>query len=251
MQSSPTVQLHLWMLWKLLGCLPWSWGRDSLQKAQIAGTRQQWQYGSNGEEVCSIPGSRTVWAGPSMSTVVEPKMHKLFWSAGNTQGRVLWAHNAARCPRELPLQRLQTGSSECHSATPERLCPEPRNAKQMSAWMRLFVFNTAALKGHGFWWNASYYKAFQRPNLGVAFLKNRNLRRSICNKSMCCSFTLCPYSRTQLMITKSREHEIFAGTGGTLSFSSCASWGSPSRTHDLQQRNCGFVLTVFPIVSEI
>lgn len=109
------------------------WGMNSLQKFQIAGTRQQWQYGSSWEEVCFLPGSRTARAGPSMCSVVEPEMHKLCWSVGSNAWQVTLVHNTASCPRELLLQCLQIESSECHSATPGRLCPEPRNAKQMSA----------------------------------------------------------------------------------------------------------------------
>lgn len=47
--------------------------------------------------------------------------------------QVTLVHNKASCPRELLLQCLQIESSEYYSATSGRLCPEPRNVKQMSA----------------------------------------------------------------------------------------------------------------------
>lgn len=124
---------------------------------------------------CFLPGGRIVRAGLSTCRVAEPKMHKLCPSAGWNTRQVTLVHNRASGPGELLSQCLQIESNMCHSATPGGLCLEPRNVKHVCFWhfswfwMRLFVFNTAALKGHIFWWNVSHYKAFQRLNLGIGF----------------------------------------------------------------------------------
>lgn len=110
-----------------------NWGVKSPQKFPIAGTRQQRQGGSSRGELCILPRSRTGWAAPGTCNVVEPTAQELCWCMGSNARQLTPVRNTASCPWELLLRCVQFGSSECHSATPGRLCPEPRNAKQMSA----------------------------------------------------------------------------------------------------------------------
>lgn len=113
---------------KLLPCRSLIWGMNSLQKFQIAGIGSNDRMGAAGKKSVSSHVGRPKYV---RCGGTQDAQTVLVCRLRHTAGYSSAQHS--QLPWGAPGAVFADGESECHSATPGRLCPEPRNVKQMSA----------------------------------------------------------------------------------------------------------------------